>query len=275
MRNVLLVAAAALLVVVNYFVWTAERANAQEEAAPYSVALLDLKHVDTGEILKVVAFNGKFDVGATALVEKALVENEDYRTIVFNSEGGLGYEGFTMGNVMSRYGVKTWVPAGRQCMSACAIAFIGGSDYKISGVLGFHNAWNNLEVFGEDGVDQNELNQIYRNGQFLGTQSTYYLLVNGFSIDLQFSIASRTDPANFVIFKSENELNKFYVRNDGEGPDEFANYVTETGGNIVVENGSTIYPYLIKQIEDLQENGGSWNVTNVQQVFLEEVSNEE
>jgi len=67
----------------------------------------------------------------------------------FDSTGGSLDEGMRMGRVLRRFGVGTLIRAGDRCLSACALAFLGGAtpgpegavanrSLEIGGQLGFH-----------------------------------------------------------------------------------------------------------------------------------------
>ena len=65
-----------------------------------------------------------------------LLKEYDVDEVVLASPGGLGYEGYMTANALSRHEKKVRVAEGTYCLSACAIAFIGGTDYIINnGVL--------------------------------------------------------------------------------------------------------------------------------------------
>ena len=96
-------------------------------------------------------------------------------------------------------------------MSACANAFIGGRDYIIEGVLGFHAAWlPDTSVIDTD----KKINTLFRAGQVAGVQDAFYWMANGFSIQLPYYINSRSDVDKFVAFTTLEELMIFYVRDD-------------------------------------------------------------
>ena len=68
---------------------------------------------------------------------KAL-RNHDIDTIVLASDGGLVFEGLQMAGIIYDRKLTTFVPAGFECLSACAFMFFAG-DIKISaGDLGVH-----------------------------------------------------------------------------------------------------------------------------------------
>ena len=69
--------------------------------------------------------------------------------MAFDSTGGSLDEGMRMGRVLRKYGVGTLIRAGDRCLSACALAFLGGTTLgpegavpnrrlEIGGQLGYH-----------------------------------------------------------------------------------------------------------------------------------------
>jgi hypothetical protein len=78
-----------------------------------------------------------------------LARGEPLAIIVFDSKGGALEEGMRMGRLLRKWNLGTLVRAGRQCLSACALAFLGGSkpgllapepnrSLEFGAALGFH-----------------------------------------------------------------------------------------------------------------------------------------
>ena len=170
----------------------------------------------------IMMYSGPIKENSTEVIKFFIEQYPEITEITLNSPGGVAYESFEMGAYFSERGLSTTVSPGKICLSSCAIAFMGGTDYKIDGVLGFHTAW--LSLGGEVEITPEMLNQSYRSGQMIGSQLSYYLRVNGFHDFLTLQINSRTDKDKFLSFTHEDELNEWYVRNDN-GIDELKNYV--------------------------------------------------
>ena len=113
--------------------------------AAYEIVRLELEHKDTKEITQAIHVRGDFDTNITRDLSTALATNPNIDLVAFDSPGGNADEAFKMAQLLSDEQVRVWVPKGRICLSACAVAFVGGYDYNIQGTLGFHNAWIQLD----------------------------------------------------------------------------------------------------------------------------------
>lgn len=100
--------------------------------------------------LTMVELSGQIVRGDAQRVQRFIAEQPKGRPIAvsFNSGGGLIDEALAMGRHFHAHGVRTYVSGkGRQCLSACALAFLGGRDetgraYRVKGSearIGFHN----------------------------------------------------------------------------------------------------------------------------------------
>lgn len=158
--------------------------------------------------------------GDAKQLDRFLDANPHLDTIMMASPGGVAAEAYEIGRVLSYYNMKAFVAEGTWCLSACATAFLGASEYKIDGVLGFHTAWANPYTLG------NDQNEILRQGQSLGAQNTIYLLQNGFSAQFAWLTNSITSPTDFLVFFHEDDLMKFYARTENDETDPILPYFT-------------------------------------------------
>lgn len=180
--------------------------------AEYQVRVVDLTNTKTDETKRILHIQGDFDEGISNHVDMALNMYKVDEVVLF-SPGGLGFEGYYTGNVLSNHEIPVRVAKQTYCLSACAIAFLGGTNYQINdGILGFHKGW----VMDAPWKDQNEA---FGSGQVAGDFHSYYFVANGFNFELSNKIVNKTDQNSFIVFTNEDDLNKFYVRNDdGETP---------------------------------------------------------
>lgn len=85
----------------------------------------------------------------TALVRRDQLNSEDNYVVRLNSTGGLLLEGLRLGTAIRDMALETLVARGDECASACALAFLGGTErhatgtgvarrLEVGGVLGFH-----------------------------------------------------------------------------------------------------------------------------------------
>ena len=217
----------------------------------------------TGEEENVIIYTGAFTDESAPMLDAVLVDHPEHRTIVFNSPGGVAHSAFQVGFVLNDHEVKTWVPKGRSCVSACAIAFLSGADYEISGQLAFHSAY-----IAEEGWEQireaKQEQDVHTRAQLLATYMTYYIVANGFSFDLAVDINSLTGPNTFVTFRNEDDLLRYFARED-EGDDKIAGYF-ENANDPLVLSGEELATYSIDQLEDLKENSTK-TVKDIQEIF--------
>lgn len=171
----------------------------------------------------IFAYEGEITKNTTEIINFFHEQYPEITEIAFNSPGGTAYESFELGAFLSNKGFSVTVPAGRICLSACAFAFIGGTDYLIDGTLGFHVAWVDFEE--DTTFDENDVNSGYRAGQLLGNQMTIWFMQNGFTPHIATQIAYKTDKSKFLVFRHEDELNQWYTRNDIAENDISVNYL--------------------------------------------------
>ncbi len=123
--------------------------------------------------------------------------------IIMTSGGGNAHEGYAIASVLSQAQMTVEVPKGYMCMSACAVGFLGGGTKIIDGILGFHIAYSRAEI--PDGYGM-------KMGQVFGLVDAYVLIENGYNLLLARMTNDLTSPSNFLVFTSEEELARFYVR---------------------------------------------------------------
>jgi len=220
-----------------------------------SVGIMRIKAYDinTYESQDVLYYVGPITEYSREILEYYSDQYPEVDTIAFSSPGGVAYESFDLGFWLSAKKMKVMVPNGQACLSACAYAFMGGTDYKINGLLGFHNA--SIGAFIEDTEwNTNKVNSVYVAGQVLGTQASYWFMVNGFHPLLVTHIMQKTDKEKFVVFSNSKSFNKWYVRND-EAPDLAINYITLENDpeELVIMNG----PEMIEHFKTTPKLGTS------------------
>ena len=74
-------------------------------------------------------------------LRKAL-RNHDIENIVLASPGGSVWEGLQMAGIIFDKRLRTYVPDGVQCASACAFLFFAGDQRKANGKLGVHQFYS-------------------------------------------------------------------------------------------------------------------------------------
>lgn len=165
---------------------------------------------------------GPIQVGDSVKLEALLLANPQITHVGLISEGGIADEGYRLAEVISNHSLDTVVPEGAWCLSACAEAFIGGVNYEIDGILGFHKSYippqTENEIGSQDAFDF---------GQQAGMRSLYAYLANGFSAQLGFIIGGWTSPENFLVFFSEEQLAEFFVRSDEDSVTDYLSSVVQ------------------------------------------------
>ncbi len=162
---------------------------------------------------KYITFQGPVLRGDVEKLKNFALLHPEHNWIAMSSPGGLANVGYQLGQTISELGLSVYVPYGGACVSACYIAFLGGKNYDIDGVLAAHNAY-----LKDGGMDETggtpDINQTIVYGQQLGAYDAFYHLANGFNFTLPYMIAQHTDKDTFVAFTDQEDLNAFYARND-------------------------------------------------------------
>ena len=168
---------------------------------PLSAEKLTRVDLDTKAILVIA---GDFTEGTAARTDTFLNMNPDIREVAFNSRGGMAKEGVALADVLYQHDVKATVNKGFKCLSACAFAFIGASDMRIDGIVGFHNGYipaqEALKIKKADLVNMSI---------HLGTLTVMHFIENGFGFELPLVIASVSNKNTFIVFRNEVDLLKF------------------------------------------------------------------
>ena len=123
-------------------------------------------HPNTSDKLVAVLAEGDVVPGDSDRLKEflALQPSRNRTAIYLASAGGSLYEGMRLGRYFSRHAVRTVVEGGRNCASACALAFLGGRDTNgqpwrsssDNSQLGFH-AFSSL---GQMAADENEIQRV-------------------------------------------------------------------------------------------------------------------
>jgi ATP-dependent protease ClpP protease subunit len=85
-----------------------------------------------------IVLNAEITAGSPAEFKQALAKRPDARVLILNSEGGDVEGALVIAREVRRLGLKTYVPAGDGCYSACAYIFFAGENRIAKGELGVH-----------------------------------------------------------------------------------------------------------------------------------------
>ena len=236
-----------IIAIVYVFAMIGFVAVVNQAKADYSVKVIKIKNNDTNETKQILHLTGDFDEGIGKDVEY-LLDKHTVSEAVLYSPGGLGYEGYVAAGALSKHEVPVRVAKETYCISACAIAFIGGTDYKVNdGILAFHKGW----VMDEPWKNQNEA---FAAGQAAGAYDAYFLTANGFSFELSSLIQQHTNPDKFIVFTHEDQLNEFYVRSEENNIDD---YLKEKDIDVKIWGTKEIQSHLSKS-----KNNGNWSIVS-------------
>lgn len=86
----------------------------------------------------VIALNAEITPTTPADLDRALDARPDARTLVLNSPGGAVDSALVVAQEVRRRGLRTYVPVGMGCYSACAYIFFAGENRIADGELGVH-----------------------------------------------------------------------------------------------------------------------------------------
>ena len=121
-----------------------------------------------------IYYKGQVSKGDAAKVQ-AMIEDTFIQRISLSSKGGHAMEGFSLGYLFQEYNMTVVVDADTHCLSACAVAVMGGETKEVKGLLGFHGAWSKGRGTLSEGMKQ---------GQIIGTLDALYHFKMGYSLHL-------------------------------------------------------------------------------------------
>lgn len=165
--------------------------------APYTwenmeQVILQREHFDFSDFLHIRITGNIAEGDAQRLADLALDKavsrwNQDISQFIivsFNSTGGNYLEGLALSDLIQRMNAATYVGAGDQCLSACALAWLGGRSevirrvmwqptrfLHVDGHLGFHAPFNNEYPTGMGSLDQAGIEFVANQFYALATES--------------------------------------------------------------------------------------------------------
>ncbi len=144
---------------------------------------------------RAVLLTKNFEPGSAAAFAKVLTSDID--TVILDVSGGYLTEGIEIGRIIRANRLRTVVPEGGSCLSACAEAFLGGVKYRIDGILAFHVPRMERSRSSKQAFDL---------GLAGGTLSAMYRFEMGFGFDLTLAINKWTSSNRLLVFNNTNEL---------------------------------------------------------------------
>jgi|TARA_R100000951_G_scaffold113752_1_gene116451 hypothetical protein len=149
------------------------------------------------------------------IILEGKIKNEDYKelqrvvdrtgikSIRFNSDGGAAIEGYQIGYTIRKNKMSTVIKKGDRCLSACAVAYLGGTNKYNYGILGFHVAWAQQS--------ERDFNEGMRAGQLFGSIDSIYSFNMGYTAQLNFIISQITSKKDFLVL-SLDDLKLFEMK---------------------------------------------------------------
>lgn len=126
----------------------------------------------------VVIVEGEFSLGdETEFVRQVLSMRDGI--VVFSSPGGNLRAGLEIGKAIRLKNLATYVPADTFCASACALAWLGGTQRFMSKTakIGFHAAYNDASGFARESGMANAIVGAYLNSLGLPDQAIAYMTI--------------------------------------------------------------------------------------------------
>ena len=195
-------------------------------------------------------FYGDILPGDAQKLDDFLTDNPQVTDLYLSSPGGSASEGYDLSRVISNHGVSTRVAWGDACISACATAFLGGTNYYIGGQLAFHVSYIPEEVQGDMTV-----NDALIAGQGSGARAMMHTISNGFTPYLTMVITHYSSPTDFIVFRNTPEFMQFFARTEEEN---LADYMADPFAGIGVREwvdrhqatSGEIFAYFLEQRSD-------------------------
>jgi hypothetical protein len=133
------------------------------------------KHSNDSKTLNAIAFVGEIEDGDAFRLKSyfAKLPDKKFTAIYFDSDGGNLFEGMEIGRFIRSAGIRSVTESDTACMSACALAFLGGYDFyskapwrtkASTSELGFHAFTPN---FDNAPYSQEEINAVAKASQLI------------------------------------------------------------------------------------------------------------
>lgn len=179
--------------------------------------------------------DGEFTEGVASRFENFLLQNPpvDQFEVYLNSPGGLLSEGIELGLIFRKYNL--WTSVGRfeesdiypyptlaenaHCASACAFAFLGGIQRRLSRdlELGFHQFYDS-SALEKSLLTEDKRNEISGQAQFLSALLANYIIVLE-DIDPKILIVNSLVPANEMVWLTRAQAIELKVVNNKQWSD--------------------------------------------------------
>lgn len=154
-----------------------------------------------------ITISGRLMDGDYKMLQR-VIDRTGIKSVRLNSGGGSAIEGYNLGYTINKNKMSTVVRRGDTCMSACAVAFLGG-DYKFNyGILGFHVAWTKQS--------DRDYNHGMKVGQMFGSIESIYNFKMGYTGQLGLIVSQMTSKDDFLVL-SQSDLKLFEMKDNEYG----------------------------------------------------------
>ena len=144
--------------------------------------------------------DGTTSQGQMYNVAKNLNDNPDIKWVVMSGPGGDYYAGIMIGRILKQKDVRVLIPTGKQCVSACAMAAMGGKEVWVSGELWFHRPFLRA-------VDaMRPLDLTIGRSMVAGADLVIYLTEMGFNTVFPRQVLTASGPCKFLVVNSRKRL---------------------------------------------------------------------
>jgi len=196
-----------------------------------NIAILRVRDGNTTK--DILAYSGPMAKTTTKIIQYFHKQYPYIHEITLNSTGGLVTEGIRLGMYFSNTGMSVSISPNRVCLSACAYAFIGGTNYRIDGLLGFHTGFlmkrKDAPVLKSPKPDSTgvspAVNHAYEHGHYMGAFYSKWFMQNGFNINLFMTIAAKTTMDKFYVMNHEKELYQWMARDNNSKVNDYTKFL--------------------------------------------------
>ena len=196
-----------------------------------SLFLGQVSHAENVSIIEQEYFSINYDdYKNTIIFSGDMVENTAYYiklaflltnadTISLNSNGGLVFEGYKLGDFISRNGINVLIDQNNHCYSSCAFAAIGSSNIQFKGNNGLYFHSPHSRYFDPS----LRLDDIEKNTEISTAIMIKYILDQGYNLQFAYTIIFETSK-NFMMYIDNVEDLKKYKKDNPLDNTEEGNY---------------------------------------------------
>ena len=142
-------------------------------------------HENNSFSLNAIKAMGKIEINDSEKLHKYLsaLKSKKHIAIYLNSGGGSLYGGMQLGRYFKKHHIKTVIEGYSICASACALAFLGGRDYKgekwmsstTTSKLGFHSFSYTHSKYEDMDRTQKTVSDILKYGQYINANRDIFI----------------------------------------------------------------------------------------------------